>query len=251
MVTCKKLNSVVRKDDKYMKYVMSDIHGNLKNWNSIMKQIKLKDDDDLYILGDAIDGHPNGIKILRQIMKMKNVHMLLGNHELMMLNAIGYPYDIDENIINYDDAVALWYYNRGKVTHKQFMALTPSERWNIISFLRTLPLNISTEIDGQKFKLCHATIEELYDAVELTHDYSKASFCTWNRSITPVLSELEDWKIVFGHTPTIYFNKTTPLEIYKNGSIIGIDCGSGFSKKSSGGRLACVRLDDMAEFYSK
>jgi hypothetical protein len=34
--------------------------------------------------------------------------------------------------------------------------------------------------------------------------------------------------------------------------MICIDCGSGYSRKDvEGARLACLRLDDMAEFYSK
>ena len=58
-----------------MKYVVSDIHGNLENWKSILKKINLKEDDELYVLGDVIDRHPNGIDILLQIMSMKDVHV--------------------------------------------------------------------------------------------------------------------------------------------------------------------------------
>ena len=38
-----------------MIYVMSDIHGNSRRFNSIMEQIQLKETDTLYILGDVID----------------------------------------------------------------------------------------------------------------------------------------------------------------------------------------------------
>ena len=76
-----------------MIYVMSDIHGNYRRFRSVLKQIKLKAADTLYILGDVIDRHPDGIKILRWVMARKNVKMLLGNHEYMMLRALGHPYD--------------------------------------------------------------------------------------------------------------------------------------------------------------
>ena len=76
-----------------MIYVMSDIHGNLERFESIMRQINLKEEDTLYILGDVIDRYPYGIKLLRKIMKMPNVKMLLGNHEYMMLQAIGHYKD--------------------------------------------------------------------------------------------------------------------------------------------------------------
>lgn len=76
-----------------MIYVISDIHGNYRRFRSVLKQIKLKPTDALYILGDVIDRHPDGIKILRWIMTQSNVKMLLGIHEYMMLRALGHPYD--------------------------------------------------------------------------------------------------------------------------------------------------------------
>ena len=48
-----------------MIYVMSDIHGNLPFFRSVMRQIRLRKNDTLYILGDVIDRHPDGIKILK------------------------------------------------------------------------------------------------------------------------------------------------------------------------------------------
>ena len=75
-----------------MQYVMSDIHGNLENFESVLAQISLRPDDTLYILGDVIDRHPAGIRILRRIMEMPNVKMLLGNHEWMMLTGDSAPY---------------------------------------------------------------------------------------------------------------------------------------------------------------
>ena len=79
-----------------MIYVMSDIHGQKRRFDSVMKQINLQPEDTLYVLGDVIDRNPDGIKILRQIMAMSNAKMLLGNHELMMMNALYYPPPEDE-----------------------------------------------------------------------------------------------------------------------------------------------------------
>ena len=60
-----------------MTYVMSDIHGSSTRFESIMKQIELKPEDTLYVLGDVIDRRKDGIRILRKIMSMDNVKMLL------------------------------------------------------------------------------------------------------------------------------------------------------------------------------
>ncbi len=47
-----------------MIYIMSDIHGNSKAFCSVLEQIHLTENDTLYILGDVIDRHPDGIEIL-------------------------------------------------------------------------------------------------------------------------------------------------------------------------------------------
>ena len=85
-------------EDLQMTYVMSDIHGNMRRFNSVMEQITLQPEDTLYILGDVIDRHPDGIRILRRIMEKPNIKMLLGNHEYMMLRAIGRPFDAYEKM---------------------------------------------------------------------------------------------------------------------------------------------------------
>ena len=74
-----------------MIYVMGDIHGNMRRFNSVMEQIHLTADDTLYVLGDVIDRYPDGLVILRKLMAMPNVKMILGDHEYMMLRAIGDP----------------------------------------------------------------------------------------------------------------------------------------------------------------
>ena len=71
-----------------MIYVLSDIHGQKRRFDSILKQIDLRPADTLYVLGDVIDRYPHGIKILRQLMSMPNAKLILGNHERMMLDAL-------------------------------------------------------------------------------------------------------------------------------------------------------------------
>jgi len=59
---------------------------------------------------------------------------------------------------------------------------------------------------------------------------------------------------VFGHTPTAYYQDSDPMRIFSYGNVIGIDCGSGVSargrRKPFHWRLVCLRMDDMAGFYS-
>lgn len=75
-----------------MIYVMSDIHGCLNRYRNVLRQIRLRKDDHLYILGDVIDRGPEGLRILRDTMERGNVTLLLGNHEHMMLEALAGRY---------------------------------------------------------------------------------------------------------------------------------------------------------------
>lgn len=123
-----------------MIYVVSDIHGNMQRFDSIMEQIDLKSEDTLYVLGDVIDRYPDGIKILRKLMKMHNVKMLLGNHEYMMLNALE-PITEDDKF-EQARSLRLWYRNGGFVTHNYIKHIRKDVRKEIFEFLRNLPINI-------------------------------------------------------------------------------------------------------------
>ena len=60
---------------------------------------------------------------------------------------------------------------------------------------------------------------------------------------------LPDGRIfIFGHTPTESYQDKVPLSIYHGKGKIGIDCGSGNPHEAC--RLACLRLEDMKEYYS-
>ena len=106
-------------------YVLSDVHGHLDCFESVLAQINLQPDDTLYVLGDVIDRGAHGIAILRKIMAMPNARMLLGNHEFMMLNALGEPYDGKRR--NVSDSCELWYGNGGGITHIAWFCL-PNEQ---------------------------------------------------------------------------------------------------------------------------
>ena len=54
--------------------------------------------------------------------------------------------------------------------------------------------------------------------------------------------------VIFGHTPTDHYQYRRPMSIYHGKNMIGIDCGCAYRDL---GRLACLRLDDMKEFYSE
>ena len=100
-----------------MKYVMSDIHGRLDKYNGMLQAIDFSDEDELYVIGDVIDRGMHGIEILKDIMKRTNVHMIMGNHELMAIDTI-----CSKGIISRWANLNLWWQNG-------YTSITPDD-WN-------------------------------------------------------------------------------------------------------------------------
>ena len=228
-----------------MIYVLSDIHGNERRFDSIMKQINLQSEDTLYVLGDVIDRHPGGIRILRKIMAMPNAKMILGNHEYMMLRALGHPYDN-----NWDDGRALghWYRNGGKVTHDHLKHIRKSLRREIVEYLHSLPVGMDIQANGASYKLVHGAPAEDYD---FEPRYKNAIHYAVRKRLGVDDEPAGDYTLIFGHTPTKHYQDNVPMELWRNGCMIGIDCGCGYPEDSPEGRLACLRLDDGKVFYSE
>lgn len=253
-----------------MIYVMSDIHGNRRRFDSIMEQIRLQPEDHLYVIGDVVDRHPNGISILLQLMGMKNVTMLLGNHEYMMLNAIDYygrssKFDREHN-------VRIWGRNDCAPTAEAFQALDDTTKEAVIVYLMSLPVTKTIVAGHKRYMLVHAAPPKLYDPRN-GYYATETEFCVWYRiGFDEKLPK--GMTYIIGHTPTNYFveraeirqrlrqdiwnapkRKPDIMSVWHGDHRICIDCGSGYPdtfdpEYGAMGRLACLRLDDMKVFYS-
>lgn len=237
-----------------MVYVMSDIHGNLRRFRSILDQIDLQPADELYVLGDVIDRHGDGIRILRQLMARPNTYLLLGNHEYMMLRALGQPYEEDDDRTRIADFQGHWYRNGGDVTHRYWKRIRKTVREEILAYLRSLPLNLTVQVGGRRFLLVHGSTPACYDS-EGGKYRTPTHYAVWKRLELGERPNVEE-TVIFGHTPTKYYQTADPLRIYFGDACIGIDCGGGYPDQPAEGnglqgRLACLRLDDMRAFYSK
>ena len=67
---------------------MSDIHGEISRYHAMLDIINFSADDQLYIIGDVIDRGAEGVEILLEIIDKGNIHLILGNHEDMMLGTL-------------------------------------------------------------------------------------------------------------------------------------------------------------------
>ena len=236
-----------------MIYVMSDLHGCHELFRRMLRKIEFSDQDDLYILGDFVDRGDTPIPLLLDCMERINVYPLLGNHEVIMMLCIdGLPAEATPaNVMQFYTPQGLEYYsawmqNGGLITMNQFLALKPPRRAELLAYLHefrayeelTLP-------DGRQFVLTHSGIDGFDPALPLSA-YPVDAFV----NTRPMQDDrfYEDKTLVFGHTPTLtYPQMHGKAEVLFTDTYINIDCGAVFHE--AGGKLACLRLDDMEVFY--
>lgn len=238
-----------------MIYVMSDIHGCYKEFKAMLKLIHFSDNDELYIIGDVIDRGPEPISMLLDIASRENMHLILGNHEAMMRDAILKGYTI------------LWYRNGGEITHEQFNKLSEEERVALLDYLTELPLYKTISVNNKNYYLAHSTFkkEEDYESEEddviWSREYNDYKYI--HKMYPKTYEKYKDYTLVAGHTPTLkillkeFYNvilegKQYKTHIYIGKHYINIDCGmANNNNEEMQVRLGCLRLDDMKEFYIK
>ena len=107
-------------------------------------------------------------------------------------------------------------------------------------------MNTQLEIAGKTYLLAHGSPIELFNPATSKYDHP-VMHTVWSR-IDPDDEMPKGKLVIFGHTPTYIYQPTIPMSIWFGKQKIGIDCGSG---SEVGGRLCCLRLDDMKVFYSE
>lgn len=217
------------------KYVLSDIHGCYNTFLNMLELINFKEDDELYILGDIIDRGPNSLSIIDYVIDSNNITVLKGNHEKMF-----------EEYVETSDH-SLWYYNGGARTHAEIRARGNEYECLLYRYIKQFPYILLVD----KYILVHAGIYLTSDYQSLDIDKilnQNEETCVWDRNFVYKPRKYKDYTVICGHTPvqTITDSNDNP-SILKEDGLIVIDCGCVFKHRN--GRLACLRLDDMEEFY--
>ncbi|NCC55102.1 MAG: fructose-bisphosphatase class III [Erysipelotrichia bacterium] len=187
-------------------YVMSDLHGLSNRFFTMLKLIDFQQSDHLYILGDVIDRGDDGIMLLQYIMQQENMTLLMGNHELMMLE---YYETLQQGIPNVS-VMTRWYRNGCEKTIQAFEKLTRKERKAMLAYLRSLPLAIAdVKVRDKMYYLVHgAAILSLktgkaYLDSDMMKLFTPADF-VWNR-VGKEQHFFDDRVVIFGHTMSIFY----------------------------------------------
>ncbi|MBR5420938.1 MAG: fructose-bisphosphatase class III [Lachnospiraceae bacterium] len=257
-------------------FVVSDIHGHFDTFMRLLRRIDFAPEDFMYVVGDVIDRGRDGIQLLRFLMKQKNMELFMGNHELMMLNAIDFERQRRSGLIEpdpFDDRLTpyeLWTHpaNGGEETWEDFYNLPKAEQDAMEDYLRRLRLIKRIKIGKKSYHISHSYSLARRFGTELFYKDAgerEAERIVWeslfDRSGDPYAETDErpfayksDIYIV-GHIFTQRLNhvneegqgmifKSTK---YRGYHVIDMDCGMAINSHSS--RLGCLLLETGEEIY--
>ena len=256
-------------------YVFSDVHGHHRTLERLLERVSPGFEDDIWILGDMVDRGPDPVAVMRACRELPNAHILMGNHEDMMLDVIKNPHD--------PTARFQWEMNGGAVTAAGLAKLSGEECVDYIEWVDNLPLGAHICVAERSYLLVHAGLRPLSFSshsrwtdvtMETLLRYQDPVEVLWIREDfwgqpTGFLDEQGKGPIVIaGHTPVPYveeladsFDRPARDEdgqcqimhlgaSEQTGGVAdrwAIDCGA--AGGAGWGRIGMVRLDDGAEFY--
>ena len=226
-----------------MIYVMSDLHGCYDKYIKMLEKIEFNENDTLYVLGDVVDRGPDGIKILLDMCERKNVIFLHGNHDYTAMYVLRCMFDPTASF-NEDELVPmiqLWISDGGNTTLEQFMNSAPEDRKKVLLYLWRSKTYVEVEVSGKKYFMSHTVPEK---EVMLASDYSNPEDFILGEPDYE-LQYFDDKILVTGHTPTSLIDESYTGKIYIKNNHIAVDCGAVFEE----GRLGCICLDTMEEYY--
>jgi hypothetical protein len=244
-------------------FVVSDVHGHLEDLRDVLVQAELVDSEDrwvggdavLWVLGDLVDRGPDGIGVIRFLRALiaqadGQVHVLMGNHESLMLG---------ERLFPETRFTEVWQYNGGHRSDQD--ELTDEET----AWLRGLPAMarvgdfLLMHSDTTGYLAWGSTVEEVNDTLGtlLAGDDAQQHFDVF-AALTErfdftgeagpdvarrVLSTYGGECIVHGHSiiGSLIDVPSTEVEeplVYADGLVVAIDGG-----RYDGGPLLLLELD--------
>lgn len=188
--------------------VIGDVHGHYTALSELLENIAPSQEDEIYFLGDLIDRGSQSAKVVDFVIK-NNYNCILGNHEVMLLDAIGGE-QINQEVFHG------WLQNGGNTTIASYEnKMPPTEH---LEWFKNLPLYF----DLGDYWLVHAGVDPCLPLEQ----QSSEQFCWIRRpfhdSIEPYFV---DKTIIIGHTITFTFQGVKSGQLAKGEGWIGIDTG--------------------------
>ena len=148
--------------------LISDIHGNLEAFKSVLDDIKEQKIDEIICLGDTINIGPNSKECVDLLIE-NNIKSVLGNHEIYLLRGT----DCDSSI--------------GEEEKKHYKWVKESLTDKEINYIKKCPLyfDVNISYDNPKFNskyvLCHYLLNNEEDIYPFERNYLKKDINLWKK----------------------------------------------------------------------
>lgn len=228
--------------------VIGDIHGNLKGLQQCLERSNFNNDiDTLISLGDVVDGHSQSFEVIEELLKIRNLITIKGNHDdwfLQWLNTGINPTGWKQgqkatgmSYLEHSRPGQEWYeYNKFGVN--QAIKTNDIPDRHIQFFENQLPYYLDNDnnlfVHGGFNR--HFPLEDQGDILWWDRDlWSQALSYRHMSAIEgvnkPKFKMIGDFKEVFiGHTPTQFWGENTPMNA---ANIWNLDTGGGWFGKVS------------------
>lgn len=233
-------------------FVISDLHGQFVLLQLLLERIQFNDNDELFILGDIMDRGPNSIDIYYFVKCMPNIHLLKGNHEIMMRQSMKAALKYNDLDSERSNPYRLWrqngalgtvnsireYLQKDAISYSEYFDLKQVFIKELIDYIDSLPNYFELYLNNKHYVLVHAGVDPEAESVEEVDE----DLLAWIREYF-YLSECDpNITYIFGHTPCCFLNDDRSFDIWYDPDYhnkIGIDGGLAVGDK---GQLNCLCL---------
>jgi serine/threonine protein phosphatase 1 len=232
-------------------FVISDLHGQFVLLQLLLERIGFTDNDELYILGDIMDRGPNSIDIYYFVQAMPNIHMLKGNHEIMMRTSMQAALKYNDLDSERSNPYRLWkqngalgtvnsireYLQKDAVPYEEYFESKQIFIKELIDFIDSLPSFYRLDYQGKHYILLHAGVDP-----EAEPEDTDEELMAWIREYFYLSECNPNYIYIFGHTPCCFLNDDKSFDIWFDPDYhnkIGIDGGLAVGDK---GQLNCLCL---------
>jgi len=214
-------------------YVLGDLHGNLKALKQCFERSKFDfENDKLIVLGDIVDGYPQSKECVEELMKIKNLVYIIGNHDFWMMEWM--RTGAQPHIWTSQGGLATLtsYYYTVNESHRKFFN---SGVYFYIDENRLFVhggLNLYESFENQ------VNDELMWDRSLIEYAYN-----CHNTKSCDIPKKLQIFKEIYvGHTTTEMYNTLLPLHLC---NVWMLDTGAGFD-----GKLTIMNIDTKEYWQS-
>ena len=216
--------------------VVGDIHGGLKALEQVIDRLTLSPTDTIIFLGDYVDGWSESaqtIEFLINFSQNNNCIFIKGNHDVWC-----------EDWLRTNELNSKWLFHGGQATVDSYKDFSEAQKRNHLNFLEAMKFYF---IDFENRLFIHAGFTSMHGPEQEFH----SSNFSWDRTLWEMALTLDkrikkDSKsypkrlllfkeIYIGHTPTLHYDITVPMQ---GCNVWNIDTGAAFT-----GSLSALDID--------